>query len=438
MPYRVLITHSTFCSRTAKMWLCLTVLVIFSAPYLPLAKAAPNLGEPNDYRTAILQAQRELGAHHYAVVEPSVGLGLNLQRDNQHLDAVDVLQRALHVNRINKGLHHLDHIPIVDLIVHSYLQLGDWQNAEQQQRLRFWIHQRELETATPAITEQTVNQFVDASLHYARWQGKSHHVETDKFPFHQLREAQDALLKARSLMLEHGRGDDPRYLRLLNNAAINHYDIVVYLVNNEVDPTTGSYIIDQDMTDYLLRQNIIMENYRNGTEALEKVTRLTASNSATTEHAMAALNYANWQLLFDRPQTASKEYAKAFDAFVQAGWTREAVNKRLGDPERISVFALDLDILANPSVKLQTEQYPALDDEQPFVVVVFDVTQSGQVRNIAIEKSWPEDDRAIRREARDRVAFSVFRPALRDGKPVAKRDMKIRYLFAQNDFKEKI
>ena len=117
MPYLGSFTsRAIILSHAAKTLLRLIIGVLVSTPFMPLAMAEDHRSAPNSYRDAIAQAERELGAQHYAVVEPAVGLGLNLQRNNQHADAIDALERALHVNRINKGLHHLDHIPIVDMI----------------------------------------------------------------------------------------------------------------------------------------------------------------------------------------------------------------------------------------------------------------------------------------------------------------------------------
>lgn len=381
-----------------------------------------------NYLSAIEDAENELGAYNYALVEPAVDLGLHFQQKDQHAQAVDTLERALHVNRVNKGLHHLDHIPIVDLLVQSHLRLGDWQNAAQQQQLRFWIHKREIQGAGEDINEPALNRFVEAAIHYANWQSKAHRFDTGRFPLQQLRDAQNALNDARALMHSRNMLHDHQYLALLNTAAVNHYNMVVYLSSNEVDPVTGSYTGDQDISDYLLRQNIINENYQKGTAALRQVSELTASDTPNVRHAMAKLNYANWQLLFNRPQTARKEYAQAFTAFVASGVDREALNQAFAEPERIKAFTLKHSVSKRISQSAKTKPEDFADNE-PYVVATFDVTRSGEVRNVDIEKSWPQDDRRIRLQTRARLASSKFRPALIDGKPVQKKDVEIRYVF---------
>lgn len=427
---------SDSCGQTVAGRISACALLLISAVFLQAAFAQSSFG-PSNYNSAIEQAENELGAYNFAVVEPAIGLGLDLQKNNLHAEAVEALERALHVNRVNKGLHHLDHVPIVDLLVHSHLQLGDWESAAQQHRLRFWIHRRELQSTNSAIDGPSLNRFVDASIHFANWQSKSHLFETGNFPLHQLREAQYALSDARQLLQARNRASDDRYFKVLNAAAVNSYNIVVYLSNNEVDPVSGSYAGDQDISDYLLRQNIINENYHAGTESLTEVVALTANAAPGVRHAMAKLNYANWQLLFNRPQTAKKEYANAFAAFIESGLDRQAVNTRLAEPERISTFSLDPLVSQTSFATMKTvgnEQRQEAPVEQAYALAIFDVTRTGEVRNVEI-KSWPKDNRRIRREARGRLAFSKFRPALIDGKPVAKKDMQIRYVFPQANLK---
>ena len=400
-------------------FLCLSLLVLATST----VSAQSDFG-PARYKSAIEAAENELGAYNYAVVEPAVGLGLDLQKNDRHAEAVEALERALHVNRVNKGLHHLDHVPIVDLLVHSHLRLGNWEGAAQQQRLRFWIHKREIATDGDSIDELALERFVDASIHYANWQSKSHQFDTGLRPLHQLREAQGALQAARELLSSRNKIHDERYFKVLNTSAVNNYHMVVYLASNEVDPVTGTYTGDQDISDYLLRQNIINENFKNGTAALRQVANLTAEDPPDIRHAMAKLNYANWQLLFNRPQTARKEYAQAFAAFLEAGLERDAVNQRFAEPERIRSFSLEAETPATIDPGLRD-----IKSNEAYVVMGFDITRSGEVRNIHIQKSWPKGDRKIRRQARQRLAFSKFRPALVNGEPVEKKDVEIRYNF---------
>ena len=406
------------------------------------AETNSALGAPlNDtpaaqYRQALTNVEKDHGAHHFALVEPAIGLGINLQQQNQHDEAINALKRALHVNRINRGLHDLDHIPIIDLIAHSHLQLGDWQGAEQQQMLRFWIHQRELETAA-SITTDILDHYVDAALYYSNWQSLSYIRDTGRFPLVKLRDAQTALEDAKTRLNAKNRNHDPRYFAVLNAIAVNSYNIVIYLSDNEVDAVSGSTAGDQDISDYLLKQNVMIESFRVGSAALEEVIALTDTAETRVEHAQAILNFADWQLLFHRPQTAAKQYRRAFAAFERAGFNADTLNKRFAQPERISVFKLDQqrsdEVETDMSQIAQSNSTAADDAQLPYVAAKFDVNRHGQVRNLDIEDSWPADNRQIQRIARNRLVVSRFRPALVDGKPVVRKDVKIRYLFSAYD-----
>ena len=385
----------------------------------------------DQYRAAVAAVEKQHGAHNFAIVEPAIGLGLNLQQQNQHADAITALKRALHVNRINRGLHDLDHVPIIDLIAHSHMTLGDWAGAEQQQMLRFWIHQREVETAE-ALSPAALDAYADAAIHFSNWQAQSYARNTGRFPLVKLRHAQAALADARQRYVQQSRTVDPHYFALLNTIAVNNYNIVIYLSNNEVDAVSGSAAGDQDISDYLLRQNVIVDSFRSGSAALREVIDLTNTSDPSVQHAQAILNYADWQLLFNRPQTAGKEYARAFDAFKRAGVDKTELNKRFAEPERITAFRLQPGFNEKAGVPAPDTNNQKPEDA-PYVLAVFDVNRHGQVRNLDIEKSWPENDKRLRRAARSRLVASKFRPALIDGKPVVRKDVKIRYLFSSYD-----
>ncbi|MGR8949166.1 MAG: hypothetical protein ACU84Q_14045, partial [Gammaproteobacteria bacterium] len=283
------------------------------------------------YERAIASIEKERGAHDFALVEPAIGLGVNFQLKNQHEQAIEALKQALHVNRINRGLHDPDHVPIIDLISHSHVQLGDWESADKQQQLRYWIYKREIETVENISTD-LLNNYVDATLHFTNWQGQTFRRDTDRFPLVKLRQAQLALNDARARMNSRNLTRDERYLNLLNASAVNNYNIVVHLSDNEVDPVSGSYAGDQDISDYLLRKNVMMDSYRQGTEALHEVMSITAMENQQIRHATAILNYADWQLLFNRPQTAAQEYERAFGEFLKAGSEKTELNKRFSEP----------------------------------------------------------------------------------------------------------
>ena len=400
------------------------------------AEAVSPIGLPlsdtsgEQYRQAVTMIEKNHGAHHFGIVEPAIGLGLNLQQQNQHDQAITALKRALHVNRINRGLHDLNHIPIIDLIAHSQMALGDWQGAEQQQMLRFWIHQREVETSDE-LSNEALDGYVDAAIHFTNWQGQSYTWDTGRFPLVKLRHAQTGLRDAKTRLVARNRTTDPRYFAVLNAIAVNSYNIVIYLSNTEADAVTGSTAGDQDMSDYLLRQNIIVASFRDGSDALREVITLNDSDERRKQYAQAILNYADWQLLFNRPQTAAKEYARAFSAFQQAGMDKPSLNKRFAEPERITAFRLEpINGTEKPEPPISSG---TREDETPHVLAVFDVNRHGQVRNLDIEQSWPSEDKSIRRAARSRLIVSKFRPALIDGKPVVRKDVKIRYLFSSYD-----
>ena len=91
------------------------------------------------YNSAVEEIEYIGGAWDRALVEELFALGLLQQQQGDHDAAVETFDRAIHVNRINDGLHSLQQIPHVERILDSYVALKDWENADLYNNYLFFI-----------------------------------------------------------------------------------------------------------------------------------------------------------------------------------------------------------------------------------------------------------------------------------------------------------
>lgn len=108
--------------------------------------AAPAAETIGSYQRSIEAIERDGGALDHRLSENFLSMGLAYRANGDLAAAIDAFRQALHVNRIDKGLHHLVHVPIVDLLIDAYADQGDWHAVDQQQRFRHWLHKREVAT----------------------------------------------------------------------------------------------------------------------------------------------------------------------------------------------------------------------------------------------------------------------------------------------------
>ena len=72
------------------------------------------------YKQSIAEQEAQNGVYHPQVKEQLMGLGILLQNNELHGDAVDLFTRALHITRVNNGLESLDQLPILERLAHLY------------------------------------------------------------------------------------------------------------------------------------------------------------------------------------------------------------------------------------------------------------------------------------------------------------------------------
>jgi len=65
----------------------------------------------DDYNTNIANIEFQGGAWDSDLVEQLRTLGNLQQQQGDHVSAVEIFERAMHVNRVNAGLHNLEQVP---------------------------------------------------------------------------------------------------------------------------------------------------------------------------------------------------------------------------------------------------------------------------------------------------------------------------------------
>jgi len=94
------------------------------------------------YSARVTKIESAGGVWDQGLVEELAALGRAQQELGEHAAAVDTLSRALHVNRINAGLHTLEQVPVVEAMIESYTALGDWGQADLYQNYLYYVQHR--------------------------------------------------------------------------------------------------------------------------------------------------------------------------------------------------------------------------------------------------------------------------------------------------------
>jgi tetratricopeptide (TPR) repeat protein len=116
-------------------------------PFVAAADLDPNRRQElaaaqRSYENRIEALERSKGPLAFELVEKWVALGY-LQRESQDYPAaIDSFESALHIERIHKGLHHPDQIPLIERIIESNRALGAWTEVAQNHKLLQFVNGR--------------------------------------------------------------------------------------------------------------------------------------------------------------------------------------------------------------------------------------------------------------------------------------------------------
>ncbi len=372
------------------------------------------------FTEAIADSETMAGAWDGSLVEQLTALGALQLRQGDYLGSIETHDRAMHVQRINTGLHSIDQTPLVGKIIESYEALGDWPRVDVYQNYLFFIQQKYYGGDDPRL--------IPALGELAQWHTRAFRLRQGESLAVRLSSAQMLYKKAASMVQFHFGNNDERYVEFLRGVAQTAY-LVARNQDLMRELARAQYRVPQEtLRDTLAWSSaIIPTGFRAGEDALAAVREHYRGREGEVEQlARATAELADWYLLFNRRNAASSMYQEAWEALAEAENADELRRRMFGQARQMPVFASDdSDWLIEGLASTHQRE----DVSHASIDLSFDVTRWGQVRNLqtlgeesgelASKHSW------IRRQVRE----SRFRPVLRDGMPVRANAVQFKYRF---------
>ena len=109
-----------------------------------------------NYEMAIEQIEDASGVYDTRLVAALSGLGAVLHDQGHFGEAVEVVDRAMYVSRMNAGLHNLNQVELLNQLTESLVALGEFQTASDKQAYSFTLLRRDYGLRNPAIIPATV------------------------------------------------------------------------------------------------------------------------------------------------------------------------------------------------------------------------------------------------------------------------------------------
>lgn len=126
------------------------------------AESSSELAAEKSLLEAISRIESRDGAYAAELPEHMLSLGLALQQQDRHGEAVDVFKRGVHLARVNNGLYCPEQIPLLQGEIRSTIAMGEYARVDQLQQYLYRVQLRSMtsgEERASALIEQATWHF---------------------------------------------------------------------------------------------------------------------------------------------------------------------------------------------------------------------------------------------------------------------------------------
>lgn len=396
-----------------------------AAEELPAARSDEEIRQSIEkYRERVARLQAEHGAYDPQLSEALLSLGLSLSAVDDHAAAADAFRTALHISRVNHGLHNMEQRPYLELLIQENSILNRQEELYKNYHYLYWLYKRNYGDNDPRL--------LPVIYRVARWYMDAYRRMSGLGPYRYLADARDLYNRAIEIIEQNYGENDPRLVTPLYELAMDHYYMAVRASReDEIEKDMDMEFRTVTRADYYSRderesaRDRVLDNYYAGRQALDRIIEIhDASPDLTAKSQAFALIYlGDWNMLFDNHLSAIEEYEKAYDLLTKNDDGGHTVEQVFGNPRRLPTVAM-----TEREPEKEKENASGTGDDSPYAVVAFDVLSNGRARNIRVVETRPEKSSKVVRMVRRMVAGTKFRPRFEDGKPVKTTDVNIKYI----------
>jgi len=379
-----------------------------------------RLDSIREYELTLEEIELFGGVWDRQLIEELTALGSLQQQQGYHPDAIETYDRAIHVNRINSGLHTLEQIPAVERLIESYMAVGDWEQADLYNNYLFYVQQKAYGPNDPRIIPM-----LDS---LAKWNIQAFNIGYGDSLGMRLSTAMILFSAAARMVGTHYGPSDGRYVSYMEELASSAYLVAKnpQLMVEVGRPENRS--MQQLLRDKLNESGSAQPaGYGSGERALLTIVRhYSQRENSVPELATALTNLGDWYLLFERRRRAITRYTQAWEILSISENGENQLQQLFGQ-------VVPLPTYANQAVNFGGIDLAVKRDsgEHAFATVdfVFDVTENGTVRSIRMLTEQTNKNSSLLGRVRRQLRNSMFRPVIEEGRPVRTKGNHFRYRY---------
>jgi hypothetical protein len=358
----------------------------------------PGAGQATEQ--SLLEAIRRLesrdGAYSADLPEQMLSLGLALQQQERHGEAVDIFKRGVHLARINNGLYCPEQIPLLNGEIRSSIALGEYARVDELQEYLYRVQTRGMASG---------EQRAAALLQQADWHFNAYQLGIGDRGSERLVTMWE-LYRLAWTDISTTLGDtSPELLPPLYGMLRTQYLISEYRAENEPQASglSSGYVTGGANRFYAYRS----ENYDLGRSVIMAIYKVQEANHGTDsdEAIGAVVSLGDWALWNDQRGDATQTYQLALAELAQRSAAQEGEPLLLTEPVPL------------PDINGLRRLPKPVSPDKGNILVEFAVDDRGAVTDLVRKDTNEDMDDAANRLMRV-LRNTQFRPRFVAGEPV--------------------
>jgi hypothetical protein len=326
-----------------------------------------------------------------------LSLGLALQSQGQHDEAVGLFKRGVHLARINDGLYSTQQIPLLQGQIASHIALGDYAQADERQHYMYRVQIRNKDNGEP-LTKALMQQ--------ANWQRSAYFLGIGVQGYIRIMNMWDMYRLALNEIIAREGDTSPKLLLPLHGMLEAQYLISEYDWEGQSHSSSDDLGARQELNRFMAYR---AQSYQKGSAVITAIhdIELEREGAQSVATAQALTMLGDWQLWHDKRDTAWQTYQEAMVELAERDDAQVQIDHLFGEP------------VALPDVSGVRPLPPTVDTAEADILLEFGVTERGRVVNV---ERVDEDESDSRNPKAYRLMRKLrktrFRPRFEAGQPI--------------------
>jgi tetratricopeptide (TPR) repeat protein len=366
-------------------------------PAIEQRLSASAVAQEQSFRKTIVGIESSQGAYASALSEQLLSLGLALQSQGQHDEAVGLFKRGVHLARINDGLYSTQQIPLLQGQIASHIALGDYAQADERQHYMYRVQIRNKDNGEP-LTKALMQQ--------ANWQRSAYFLGIGVQGYIRIMNMWDMYRLALNEIIAREGDTSPKLLLPLHGMLEAQYLISEYDWEGQSHSSSDDLGARQELNRFMAYR---AQSYQKGSAVITAIhdIELEREGAQSVATAQALTMLGDWQLWHDKRDTAWQTYQEAMVELAERDDAQVQIDHLFGEP------------VALPDVSGVRPLPPTVDTAEADILLEFGVTERGRVVNV---ERVDEDESDSRNPKAYRLMRKLrktrFRPRFEAGQPI--------------------